>query len=267
MLEYFQKILALKQRVDVASSNLGWWAAWIYELQKLRQSLFGKTSNYTLISNHSRFPLICRPNTSDIYVFEQIFVEREYACLDSLANVDLIIDCGANVGYSSAYFLTRFPEAKIICIEPDPTNFRLLEQNLAPYQDRVKSIRSGIWSHPTGLKILETPYRDGANWSVQVRESHVGEVPEMTATDIGTLLKESGADKISILKIDVEGAEAVIFANNYESWLSRVDNMVIELHDDSCFGRASDIVLDTVNSCKFFNISSVGDLTVFKAPT
>jgi FkbM family methyltransferase len=265
MIKYLQKILDLKKRIDAVSLNLGWWPACVYEIQKLRQSLFDRSSNYTLISNHSQFPLICRPNTSDIYVFEQIFVEREYACLDNLANVDLIIDCGANVGYSSAYFLTRFPEAKVICIEPDSANFRLLEQNLAPYKDRVKSIRAGIWSHPTGLKIFETPYRDGAEWTVQVRECNVGEVPEMAAIDIGTLLQESGADKISVLKIDVEGAEAVIFATNYESWLTRVDNMVIELHDDSYFGRASDIVLDTVNSCKFFDISSSGELTVFKA--
>jgi hypothetical protein len=41
--------------------------------------------------------------------------------------------------------------------------------------------------------------------------------------------------------------------------------MAIELHDDSCFGRASDIVFNTVNSCKSFDVSSSGELTVFKA--
>jgi hypothetical protein len=42
--------------------------------------------------------------SSDLHVFRQIFVEREYGCLDDLADVRLIIDCGANAGYSSGSF-------------------------------------------------------------------------------------------------------------------------------------------------------------------
>jgi hypothetical protein len=43
------------------------------------------------------------------------------------------------------------------------------------------------------------------------------------------------------LKIDVEGAETIIFSSNYESWIGRVDNLVIELHSpeaESVFARA-----------------------------
>jgi FkbM family methyltransferase len=265
MFEYLKKINSLKKRMDYLIPSLGWKHAIRYKIHESRQSLFNDTENYVLTSKDSQFPLVCRPNTSDMEAFEQIFIQKEYSDLDNLSNVDLIIDCGANVGYASAYFLTRFPECKAICIEPDPTNFMVLEQNLAPYRDRVKSIRSGIWSHPTGLKILETPYRDGKAWSVQVRESTLDETPEMQAIDLGTLLQESGCDKISVLKMDIEGAEAVVFSKNYESWLPFVDNIAIELHDDSCFGRASDIVLNTVNSCKSFSISNFGDLTVFKS--
>jgi FkbM family methyltransferase len=249
-------------------SNLGWLQTSVYVLQRLRCLLLNKTNPYTLISKNARFPLICRPNTSDDDVFKQIFIEKEYSCLDDSANVDLVIDCGANVGYSSAYFLTRFPKCKVICIEPDLSNFKILEKNLAPYEeDRVELIRSGIWSHPAGLKILEEPYGDGREWTVQVRECKSGEIPEMQAVDVGTLLKESGQTKISILKMDVEGAEAIVFKQNYESWLSCVDNMVIELHDDSSFGKASDIVLNAASSVKSFDTSKSGELTVFKSRT
>jgi len=200
-------------------------------------------------------------------VFDQIFIEREYSCLDDLSDVDLVIDCGANVGYSSAYFLTRFPKCKVICVEPDSSNFKLLQKNLAPYKDRITLMKSGLWSHNTGLKISAESRRVGNEWAVQVRECKPGEAPEIQAIDIGTILRESGQNKISILKIDIEGAEAVVFAKNYESWLSRVDNMVIELHDHYCFGKASDIVLNAISSVKSFSMSKSGELTVFKACT
>jgi FkbM family methyltransferase len=254
-------------RLNSLISNLGWLQMTVYMGQKLRCLLFNKTSPYTLMSKNSQFSLMCRPNTSDRDVFKQIFIEREYSCLDDLSNVDLVIDCGANVGYSSAYFLTRFPKCKVICVEPDLSNFEILEKNLAPYKERVNLICSGIWSHTADLKILEEPYKDGREWAVQVRECKSGEIPEMQAVDIGTLLRESGQNKISILKMDIEGAEAVVFANNYESWLSRVDNMVMEIHDDSSFGKASDIVLNAVSSVQSFNISRSGELTVFKTCT
>jgi FkbM family methyltransferase len=260
----FNNIARLTKRLGHIIPNLGRLETFVYVAQTIRCALLSGTKNYQLLSKNAEFPLICRSNTSDIDVFKQIFVGREYSCFDDLSNVDLVIDCGANVGYSSAYFLTRFPNCNIICVEPDLSNFMILEKNLAPYKDRVKLIRSGIWSHSTGLKILEAPYGDGREWAVQVRECKAGEAPEMQATDIGTLLRESGATKISILKIDVEGAEAVVFAKNCESWLPFTDNIVIELHDDSSFGKASDIVFNTISSCKLFDISKSGELHVFK---
>jgi len=254
-------MLTLSRCIVNLMTSLGWIHACVYVMQKISQSLLNRDSNYSLISKNSEFPLICRPNTSDLSVFGQIFIEREYSCLDDLSDVELIIDCGANVGYSSAYLLTRFPKSRVICIEPDSSNFKILEKNLAPYKERVKLINSGVWSHKTGLKILETPGLDWSAWAVQVRECNVDEVPEMQATDVGTLLKESDSDKISILKMDIEGAEAVVFAKNYESWLPFVDNIAIEIHGS----KASDIVLNTVAACKPFNISSSGELTIFKS--
>jgi FkbM family methyltransferase len=258
-----KKIAFLKHTIQ----GIGWPQTGVYIIQRLRSALFDKPKNYYLISKDAQFPLRCRANTSDADVFTQIFIDREYACLNDLANVDLIVDCGANVGYSSAYFLTRFPKCQVICVEPDLSNFNLLKENLAPYKERVKLIRSGIWSHATGLKILETPYRDGREWSAQVRECQPGEVAQMQAIDISTILKESGFDKISILKMDIEGAETVVFTSNYESWLSLVDNMAIELHDDTSFGPASDLVMNAISAHKSFDVSIVGELTVFKTST
>jgi FkbM family methyltransferase len=252
------------QKIVYLFQNLGLLQAWIYLKEKISSKNLGgfinATKPYQLLPKHAKYPLVCRDRTSDIHVFGQIFVEREYSCLDYLSNVDLVIDCGANVGYSSAYFLTHFPKCKVISVEPDPANFAMLETNLAPYNERVQIVHSGLWSHSVGLKI---EYGEDA-WATQVRECRPNEIPDIQATDIATLLKESGKERISILKVDIEGAEAIVFAKNYESWLPYVDNIVIELHDNTSFGRASDIFFQAISNSSF-DISGYGELTVCKS--
>lgn len=179
-------------------------------------------------------PLWWRYHSSDHDVFNQIFLFREYRCLDQVVDPGLIIDCGANVGYSSAYFLSRFPQAIVIAVEPDPDNFAVLQANLAPYKGRCRAIHSGIWSDSVGLVVAEEPFGDGREWSRQVRPAKPDETPTIIAIDIGILLEESGFERISILKVDIEGAEAIVFASNYQEWLHKVDNLVIELHGSEC---------------------------------
>ncbi len=206
-------------------------------------------------------PIRLRPQTSDLDVYCQIFVEREYACLDDVLNARLIIDCGANIGCSAAYFLSRFPTCELIAVEPEPANYELLCKNLAPYGKRVRTLCTGVWSHAAQLVVSERIYRDGRAWARQVRECAAGETGSFEAVDVGTLLEQSQYERISILKIDVEGAEAVIFAENYESWIDRVDNLVIELHDDSVFGKASDVFLRAISGRPFL-LTRSGELVV-----
>src|SRR5262245_452689 len=77
---------------------------------------------YRLTTKTAAFPLWCRPGTSDETVFWQVFVDLQYAALVPRAAPRLILDCGANVGYTASYFLTRFPSARVFAVEPDPGN-------------------------------------------------------------------------------------------------------------------------------------------------
>ncbi|MCP4089336.1 MAG: FkbM family methyltransferase [Gammaproteobacteria bacterium] len=207
-------------------------------------------------------PFLIRGNSSDTNVFVQIFITEEYACLNDMANNGLIIDAGANVGYSSIYFLSRFPYCQIIAIEPDPENFAILKRNLSPYADRVELHNAGIWSHPAQLVLQSAPYRDGREWTRQVRECENDEAAEMNAIDVEEILKASGHDRVSLLKMDIEGAEAVVFAAGaYDQWLDKIDAIAIELHDDSTFGNATDIFYSAIQG-QGFSVSRSGELTI-----
>lgn len=241
--------------------SLGAFPYAVYVLQGLRKKYMKLERPYALLSKDARFPLKCRPNTSDINVFDQIFVVREYRCLDDVADAGLIIDCGANVGYSSAYFLSRFKNAHVIAIEPDPENFSILKENLLPYGKRCDAICSAVWSHPASLVLSEETFGDGREWSRTVRVARGDEKPMMTAIDVGTLLADSGYERISVLKIDIEGAESVVFASNYDHWIEKVDNLVIELHSDEC----RSIFMKAIEGQDFI-LSQTDELTVCKRP-
>jgi FkbM family methyltransferase len=209
-------------------------ARWLFVQSQSRSRFVRKLVGDQLWPKTSRYPLCCRPGTSDRSVYHQVFVDNEYACLDEIRSPELIIDCGANVGYSAAYFLSRFPNALLIAIEPDSGNYATLRKNVARYGKRVRTIRAGVWSRPCGLKVDRTGYRDSRDWAVQVRECATGEFPDVPGISIDDVLAQSGCDRISILKIDIERSELEVFRERCHHWLERCDAIVIELHDAEC---------------------------------
>ena len=79
---------------------------------------------WTLHPKRAHHPMLGRRGTSDLDVFGQIFSGDEYASVSDLENVSFVIDGGANVGYSAVYFLSCYPAATVVSIEPDPRTRR-----------------------------------------------------------------------------------------------------------------------------------------------
>jgi FkbM family methyltransferase len=227
--------------------------------------VFGGRTPFKITSKSFKYPLYARPRTSDLQIFNAIFAEGEYRHLEDLRDVRLVIDCGANVGYSSIYFLSRFPECVVIAVEADPENYEILRRNLSPYRERAKAIHAGVWSHQTNLKISDVPYRGRQECSRQVVECGPDESSSFPAVSIGELLEGSGYDRISLLKVDIEGAEAVVFAANYEYWIDRTDNIAIEIHDDAGFGDARGSFARAIAG-RGFSMSHSSDLTFCRRP-
>jgi len=224
-------------------------------LSRLHLRLPGLT--YVFFAPSSAYPVHIRLGSSDRQVLTMIYTDGEYGALDSLGNVRLIVDCGANVGYSSAYFLNQFPQAHLIAVEPDDGNFAMLRRNLQPYADRITLYPAGLWSHPAGLVVCKGQYRDGREWATQVRESRDGETADIQAMDVETLLAASGMDAIDLLKIDIERSEAEVFSHNCAIWLPQVKNLVIELHDAEC----ERIFFQALSSFSY-DLSRSGELTI-----
>ncbi|MGA6828066.1 FkbM family methyltransferase [Nitrospira sp. NS4] len=174
-----------------------------------------------------RHPVSLRGKTSDHQAFRKVFVEGEYA-FDLGFTPRIILDGGANVGYSALFFAHQFPEALIIAIEPEPENFRLLVQNTVGYKN-IRPVQKALWPRVTHLAIENTTGQPDA---FRVRESPSADDSTIPTTTINDLLQETSMDQLDLLKLDIEGSEKELLEDPARNrWISRTRALIVELHD------------------------------------
>jgi FkbM family methyltransferase len=170
-------------------------------------------------------------NSSDYRVAEQVFKDRNYATIEALPNVRKMIDCGANVGYTSACLLSHHPAASVIAVEPDQENWLLCQRNLKSYGDRATVLRAAVWG--SDRKLAVTSGGSPLEWARQVSEAPGSNHDDIVEGMTMRRLMELSGGVVDIVKMDIEWAELDIFKAD-TSWLASVRNLAIELHDDEC---------------------------------
>lgn len=186
-------------------------------------------------------PVALRPGTSDEPTFIQVFIQRQYDFEFGDWAPRLIVDGGANVGYSSVRFKNRFPEARIVAIEPEDSNCTQFRQNLREYSG-VELIQGGLWSKSgSGRLVTHAGENKLEHWAYQVCDETVGSRWTQLFT-VSDIIRSAGADSIDLLKLDIEGAEDELFCDGCEEWLRRVEVLILEFHELIRPGSAQRIV-------------------------
>jgi FkbM family methyltransferase len=201
-----------------------------------------------------KFPVYLRKKTSDISTFFQIFYYKGYN-INFNFEPKVIFDCGANVGLASVYFKNRYPNARIIAVEPESSNFEMLLKNTEKYKD-IECIKAGIWNKTTNLRIIDSGQ---GNWGFVTEETDKEGPDTVKAISIDELMKKYNVDHIDILKIDIESSEKELFEKNFENWLPKSKVVLVELHDQMKEGCTRSFFKAMVNykftmSCKGENI-------------
>ncbi|BBM84878.1 FkbM family methyltransferase [Candidatus Uabimicrobium amorphum] len=163
-----------------------------------------------------------RPRTSDVATFEKIFILEEYA-LSCVESAQFIIDAGANVGYAALFFAHKYPEASIVCIEPEISNVEILRQNIRQHK-KIKVLPNALW-HTTACLQIDNPSDE--KYAFRVSQVPQSNIQSITVPDI---LRSLQWPKIDICKIDIEGAEKQVFSENTD-WIQHTRAIVIELHE------------------------------------
>jgi FkbM family methyltransferase len=179
-----------------------------------------------------KFPFFLRVPSSDVLIFKQIFMKHEYD-FNVKKTPSIIVDAGANIGLASIYFANKFPDSKIIAIEPEESNFEILKRNIEPYGNIIP-VCAALWHDNTLINVVDRGFgkwgfmtyaRDG------ISESY-GEILHKThGITVDTIMKEQDIEHIDILKIDIEGSEREVFRDP-SSWIEKVDTLIIELHEN-----------------------------------
>jgi len=163
-----------------------------------------------------------RAGTSDMAIYDQI-VLQPYLPRDR--KFSTIIDCGSNIGLTVRYLAAAYPHARIVAVEPDDSNFDMLQRNCEG-MPRISCVKAGIWP-VTGAINLQ---KDGLGPSGFRTIEGEGDAT-VEAVTIPLLMERFGMERLSLLKIDIEGSELELFSGPDNSWIERVDAISIELHD------------------------------------
>lgn len=201
------------------------------------------------------YPLKLRPNTIDSYTFDEIYIQRVYDIdwPEKWAQPQFIIDGGANIGFTSLFFASKFPEAHIVALEPEDENFRLLSDN-TELVEHVRSIFGAVWSSRSTLVVEDKGYGTRGFMVREVKEDENG----IQAYDIETLMDMSGFNEVDILKLDIEGSEKEVFSKHVDSWLPKCKCVIVELHDRMLDG-CSEVVFAAMKRHGFTHYSKGGN--------
>lgn len=144
-----------------------------------------------------------------------------------------VVDIGANVGF----FTRRFArwtgaDGKVIAVEPEVSNFNWLNRTLARdgTTAHVETIQAAIGA-ATGTALLQlNPFHPGDHRIIDGLSDRAVEVP---LTCLDELLAHRGWPKVSLVKIDVQGAEERVLEGAKRTLTETRPAWFVEV-DDAC---------------------------------
>lgn len=174
-------------------------------------------------------PVVVRRMSKDWVAVRETFFRREYGFLEDLIECDPrhVLDLGANIGMTVRLWLHRFPDARVVAVEPDPDNFLVCSMNLDEADGASRAqLHNCCVAARAGLQFLD---RSTQPMAYRVRPAPAAGTIEVPARTVEEIIRASGLDSVDLLKCDIEGAEEEIF-RDCSSWIHRVGLLVVELH-------------------------------------
>ncbi|GAA2487516.1 hypothetical protein GCM10010393_18570 [Streptomyces gobitricini] len=229
------------------------------------------------------------------FLYEEIFVRRAYLPDGVRLPPDAVVfDVGANIGLYSLFVRTVCPDATIHAFEPLPPVFEKLERNMAAYGVPAKlfpcalsdgdgevdftfypgyTTMSARSTHAATeadrefikRQVLDKPtvaeLGEDADLLDEMLEYQFREVPYVCRTRrLSDVIAEQGVERVDMLKVDVQRAEADVLRGVEERHWPLVRRIALEVHDEP--GTATEGRLESLCAelrGRGFTVAPLGD--------
>lgn len=171
-------------------------------------------------------------------------VRARYESMLAAGKVPVVLDCGANIGFSTYWMAVEFPEAIVVAVEPDVENARLAALNTR-HCPNVRIVQAAV--APVDCRITLTNTDMGADAFRTVSDSNGA----LHGYSVPSLVAMAGGAKGNLLlaKIDIEGFENELFSRDTE-WVDDAQAVIVETHDWMIPGQAGANNLLRAISCR-----------------
>src|ERR671922_680338 len=153
---------------------------------------------------------------------------------------ETVVDVGAHIGLYSLIAAKRVgTSGKVIAIEPDPENFKILKKNILLNQlTNVEAVECAVYSTREKLKLFLPEIEGGRtifNTVMQDRaRTSTENFIEVEANTLDNILESINITEVNWIKIDVEGAELEVLKGAVNTLSSNKNiTLLIEVHGDA----------------------------------
>lgn len=158
---------------------------------------------------------------SDFDVLNEVLVLKVYTPGLPAGAPRTILDLGSHIGSTVMFWRERFPQARIVAVEPDPAAFRRLRDNVGGWLGvELKNVAVAEDDAPV------TFFSSQQGWVSSL--SGQGKPVRVQGRSFGSLVAEVG--HVDLLKVDIERAERYILDDQA---LEKVHAIIGEYHDSS----------------------------------
>lgn len=157
----------------------------------------------------------------DDYIFNEVYVKNEYD-ISSFNGDEIVVDIGAHRGFFTKLCLDKGCK-NIHSFEPEPQNFKHLTENLKDYKN-FQAYNLAVLD-----KKGERDFVVSSSWNTGIHSFYLQKGNTVKVKTIGLDDILDKFPKVSLLKIDTEGAEYEILYNS--KLLYKVEKIVGEYHD------------------------------------
>ena len=178
-----------------------------------------------------------RVRKTEPFVYYATYISGEYNRIHIEEN-DIVIDAGANIGDFTIKAANLCQSGKVIALEPDPGSLQILRENIA-----LNNLENVIIL-PYGLSDINGKAHLSNN-NTTVSSTIMEEVTDSIQIETKTIQEIldtycSNSNQV-VLKMDIEGAEKLVFSNL--KFLQKIRELSIELHGEDNVNNIPNILI------------------------